>query len=135
MWGQQQSIHRPHQSRPEAFTTRDTSRFRMVYLTFWALALASLIVGIGVVTYRPVGMIRYVLRDHPIMNAGFLAILLGMSIGFFTNDSGVVMAATGFIYLAFPLMLLVLREMADAPQAILNQQPPSQTGTMDDTSA
>ena len=93
--------------------------FRLVYLTFWALALLSLIVGIGVVSYRPVGMVRFVLRDHPILNAGLLGILLGMTIGFFTNDSGVVMAATGLIYLAFPLMLLVLREMTVAPEDIL----------------
>jgi hypothetical protein len=107
-----------HIGRAISDALQDPHSLLQTALRKWAMNLR-----IGVVMYRPIGMVRYVLRDHPIMNAGFLGILLGMIIGFFTNDAGVVMAATGLIFLAFPLMLLVLREMTVAPEKILEHAP------------
>lgn len=97
--------------------------FRLMHTSFWALILASSIIVIGVITYQPVCMIRYAMRTYPILNSGFIAMLVGMLIGFIVNDSGVVQAATGCIYLALPLMIIVMSQVLTSSGTILHDIP------------
>lgn len=80
---------------------------QLIRYSFWAIALGSLCTVLIVLAYRPIGAVRNALSGHTLLNAGFTGILVGMVVAFLTNDSGVVMAATGLLYLAFPLILMV----------------------------
>jgi len=81
--------------------------FKLIRSSWWAFALASMTVGLLALAYRPIDVVRRTLSPHPALNAGFIGILAAMCVALLTNDSGVVMAATGLLYLVFPLMLLV----------------------------
>jgi len=78
--------------------------------SWWAVALASLLTVVIVVFFRPAGILRRTLRSHPLLNAAFVGDLAAMLVALCTNDSGVVMAAVGMLYLAAPLLLLILAE-------------------------
>jgi len=84
---------------------------RLIQSSVWTVALVSLIVGLAALFCRPVGILKHTLAKHPAMNAGFMGILAGAIVAMLTNDSGVAMAATGFLYLAMPLMLMVKAEL------------------------
>ncbi|MHB9108849.1 MAG: hypothetical protein ACYDCO_17500 [Armatimonadota bacterium] len=75
--------------------------------SWWAFALASLLTVVIVVFFRPAGILRRALRPHPLLNAAFVGNLAAMLVALCTNDSGVVMAAVGILYLAAPLLLLI----------------------------
>ncbi|MHB9025734.1 MAG: hypothetical protein ACYC7E_16460 [Armatimonadota bacterium] len=81
--------------------------WRLVQSSWWAFALASMSVGALALAYRPINALHRTLSTHPALNASFLGILVAMSVALLTNDSGVVMAATGLLYLVFPLMMLI----------------------------
>lgn len=78
--------------------------------SWWAFALASLLTVVIVVFFRPAGILRRTLRTHPLLNAAFVGNLAAMLVALCTNDSGVVMAAVGILYLAAPLLLLIQAE-------------------------
>ena len=84
---------------------------RLIQSSVWTVALVSLIIGLAALFCRPVGILKHTLAKHPAMNAGFMGILVGAIAAMLANDSGVAMAATGFLYLAMPLMLMVKVEM------------------------
>lgn len=89
-------------------TRKWAMNLRLVKSSVWTVAFVSLVLGSGLLLFRPVGIVRRVLRAHPLLNAGFLGIVIGLIAAMLTNDSGVAMAATGMLYLAAPLMLLTL---------------------------
>ena len=84
---------------------------RLIQYSLWAYVLVSLGFGIAVVSARPISLVRDAVRAYPILNAGFVGIFVGMMVAFIVNDTGVVMAATGILFLTLPLLLLVLRDV------------------------
>ncbi|HEX2949852.1 MAG TPA: hypothetical protein VHV83_09860, partial [Armatimonadota bacterium] len=81
---------------------------RLIRSSLWTYALLSLLISLVILFYRPVGIIKGTLRKHPLLNAGFKGIIIGMVVALLTNDSGIAMAATGLLYLAIPLILMVM---------------------------
>jgi len=77
---------------------------------WWAPALGGLLAVIVAVFFRPADILREALRSHPLLNAAFAGNLAAMLVALCTNDSGVVMAAVGMIYLVAPLLLLIQAE-------------------------
>jgi hypothetical protein len=63
--------------------------------------------------YKPVNAVRKILAKHRLINAGLTGIAAFTLVGLLTNDAGVVMAATGLLYLVFPLILLVESERCE----------------------
>jgi hypothetical protein len=78
--------------------------------SWWAFALVSLLTGLIVLFFRPAGILRRTLRPHPLLNAAFVGDLAAMLVALCTNDSGVVMAAVGMLYLSAPILLLIQAE-------------------------
>ena len=99
---------------------------RLIRSSVWTVALVSLIVGLAVLFCRPMGILKRTLGKHPALNAGFMGILVGAIVAMLTNDSGVAMAATSFLYLAMPLMLMVKIEMDTAPAPLERPVPSTQ---------
>lgn len=90
---------------------------RLMRYSVWTFVLLSVIIGLAVLFWRPVGILKDILRKHPLMNAGFMGILAGVIVAMVTNDSGIAMAATGSMYLGLPLMFLVQVEMEESREA------------------
>lgn len=84
---------------------------RLIKYSFWTYMFFWLIVGMIILFIRPVGILKRMLLKRPMMNAAFAGMLMGAVVGMATNDSGVVMATTTFLYLALPLMLMVRMEL------------------------
>jgi len=84
---------------------------------WWAPALGGLLTLIVVIFFRPAAILRETLRSHPLLNAAFVGNLAAMLVALCTNDSGVVMAAVGMIYLVMPILLLIQveRDGEEAP--------------------
>ncbi|MDH7480458.1 MAG: hypothetical protein QHH26_00615 [Armatimonadota bacterium] len=84
---------------------------RLIKYSFWTYMFFCLIVGMVILFIRPVGILKRTLLKHPIMNAAFAGMLAGAVVGMATNDSGIVMATTTFLYMAFPLIWMVRMEL------------------------
>lgn len=102
----------------------------LIHSSNWALALVSFIIGTIYLLFRQLLVIRQCLVNRTILNAGFWGMLVGLIIGLLTNDSGVVMAATGLIYLVPPMVALAL-EAAMTQQAQDARQPVLAVGECD----
>lgn len=82
--------------------------FRLMRYTPWADGLVTFIAGLGVLFYRPVGLLRRIVVAYPYFTKGFWAALAGTAVVFLVNDSGVVAAATFMLYPTAYLLNLAL---------------------------
>lgn len=83
---------------------------RLMRYTPWADVLLAFIVGLGVLFYRPVGLLRRLIAENPWFTKGMWAALAGTVTAFVVNDSGVVAAATFMLYPVALLLDLALRD-------------------------
>ena len=103
--------------------------YKLIRYSRWAIVLESLIFGLIVLSYRPVQAVRAVLSKHRAVNAGFVGILTSTITGLLTNDSGVVLAAIGLLYLAFPLILMVESERDTLFESSIEDDPGRDAGS------
>jgi hypothetical protein len=83
--------------------------FRLMRYTPWADGLVTFIAGLGLLLYRPVGLLSQIIRANPSFTRGLWAALAGAAVTFFVNDSGVVAAATYLLYPTAYLLQLALQ--------------------------
>lgn len=106
---------------PEAFYTvvarKLAMNFRLMRYTPWADGLVTFIIGLGVLLYRPVGLLSRIVRENPSFSLGFWAALAGTVAVFLLNDSGVVAAATLMLYPTALLLDLALWTAFSDPKA------------------
>ncbi|MDI6869752.1 MAG: hypothetical protein QME79_00090 [Bacillota bacterium] len=89
--------------------------FRLMRYTPWADGLVTFIIGLGVLFYRPVGLLKQIVQANPSFARGFWAALAGTAVVFFVNDSGVVAAATLMLYPTAFLLDLALQTAFASP--------------------
>lgn len=82
--------------------------FRLMRYTPWADGLVTFILGLGVLLYRPVGVLKQIVKENPAFIKGFWAALAGAVVAFLANDSGVVAAATLMLFPTAYLLSLAL---------------------------
>jgi hypothetical protein len=90
---------------------------RLMRYTPWADVLLAFIVVLGILFYRPVGLLRRLIAENPWFTKGFWAALAGTVAAFLVNDSGVVAAATFMLYPVALLLDLAVRETFFRPKA------------------
>lgn len=74
----------------------------------WIFVLISCLVFLVIILFNPMGVTQKLFQKHRILNAGFCGLIVGLIVGFIFNDSGVVMMATGILYITFALAILCL---------------------------
>ncbi|MGE5507302.1 MAG: hypothetical protein ACM3RP_02270 [Chitinophagales bacterium] len=89
-------------------TRKLAMNFRLMRYTPWADGLVTFIFGLGILLYRPVGVLRQIVKDNPAFIKGFWAALVGTAVAFLANDSGVVAAATFMLFPTAYLLSLAL---------------------------
>ncbi len=80
---------------------------KLIGVTIWSKVLISTIVILATLFYRPVGTIYKLTKMYPNLAIGWTGIVTACVVGFFVNDSGVVAAATGIIFLAMSMLYLI----------------------------
>ena len=80
---------------------------RIIERAWWGIALIAAVVVFLMLRYRHADLLRRTLTPYPLLSAAFTGTLAAMLVALFTNDSGVVMAAVGFLFLFGPLLLLM----------------------------
>ncbi|ACV62001.1 hypothetical protein Dtox_1115 [Desulfofarcimen acetoxidans DSM 771] len=88
---------------------------KLMNYSIWTKVLLASLAALGVLLYKPVGFFKQLTDSVPNMKKGFEAIFVASLVGFLVNDSGIVQAATTFIYLIFPLLYLSLQDKLNRP--------------------
>lgn len=94
----------------EIITRKIAMNIRIMGVTVWSKVLLSAIVIMGILFYRPVGVIKKVASTYPKVSIGWSGIIVACVIAFAVNDSGVVAAATTIIYLSTSMLFLILKK-------------------------
>ncbi|QZY57007.1 hypothetical protein [Crassaminicella profunda] len=79
---------------------------RLIGVTIWSKVLMSAILILATLFYRPVGTLYKLTNLYPNLSIGWSGIVMACVVAFFVNDSGVVAAATGIIFLAMSILYL-----------------------------
>ncbi len=90
-----------------------TMNIKLFNVTIWSKVLLLTIILLGILFYRPFGIIKQIFIKYNNLSIGLLGILMACVVGFIVNDSGVVAAATAMILLGMSLMYLVLEEIKE----------------------
>ncbi|MEB4794888.1 hypothetical protein P5G65_13345, partial [Paenibacillus chondroitinus] len=83
----------------------------------WSKVLITSLFVMAVLVLRPRGRLRVWQHKNPYWMYGFSANMIGAIAALLLNDSGIVAAATMIVFVAVPLLLLRLRELAAQPDA------------------
>lgn len=78
----------------------------------WSKVLITSLFVMAVLVLRPRGRLRVWQHKNPYWMYGFSANMIGAIAALLLNDSGIVAAATMIVFVAVPLLLLRLRELA-----------------------
>ncbi|WP_129597683.1 hypothetical protein [Anaerophilus nitritogenes] len=81
---------------------------KLIGVTIWSKVLLSAIIILATLFYRPVGTIYKLSNKYPNLSIGWSGIVMASIVAFFVNDSGVVAAATGIIFLVMSMLYLTL---------------------------
>ena len=80
--------------------------------TVWSKVWLISIIILALLFYYPRGLMKTIQHKYPDIFKGFIGVVVGALVAFVFNDSGVVAAATTMIFVAPPLIYLVLREQS-----------------------
>lgn len=85
---------------------------RNIYLmryTIWSPTFIASFAILLFLIYRPVGVLKDVLGEYPVLANGFKSAIAASIVAFLVNDSGVVASAMAMIYVAPFLIALIIR--------------------------
>ncbi|MBF8984779.1 hypothetical protein IZY60_14645 [Lutibacter sp. B2] len=80
---------------------------RLIGITIWSKVLISTMMILAILFYSPVGIISKLSKLYPNLSIGWSSIIFACFVTFFVNDSGVVAAATGIIFLGMSMLYLI----------------------------
>ncbi|HEX3012097.1 MAG TPA: hypothetical protein VHQ70_08690, partial [Syntrophomonadaceae bacterium] len=80
---------------------------KLIRYTIWSRVFLVMLASLALLVYRPVGAMRKLRQDRPMIFKGFGGIITAAIVSLIINDSGIVAAATISIYIIVPLLLLM----------------------------
>ncbi len=86
---------------------------KLFTISIWSKVLVLTIVFMGMLFYRPIGVMKRIFDRYKNLSIGLLGTFIGCIVGFIVNDSGVVAAATSVIFLGTTLMYLVIKDIKE----------------------
>lgn len=94
----------------EIIVRKISMNIRVMGVTVWSRVLLIALGILGVLFYRPVGIIKRLASTYPNMAIGWSGIIVGCVVSFAVNDSGVVAAATTIIFLTTSILYLIIKK-------------------------
>ncbi|MDK2822798.1 MAG: hypothetical protein PWP71_716 [Clostridia bacterium] len=85
--------------------------YKLLKYTVWTRALLTSIAVIVALLYRPPYLLKKIFQKNNTLYYGFIGTGVGCLLALIFNDSGIVAAATMMIFIALPVMLLVIDEI------------------------
>jgi hypothetical protein len=86
---------------------------KLLYWTIWSEVLFVSMIALIFMIYRPMGVLKMLLKRYPSIKNVFVGVMTAALIGMAVNDSGVVTSATSIIYAVMTLNCLVVKECAN----------------------
>lgn len=93
------------------FERKISLNIRLFRYTMWTRVFLISLASMVILFYRPVGIFRDTSNEHPILFKGFIGAAVGSIAALVANDSGIVAAATCMIFIAPPLILLIMEKV------------------------
>jgi hypothetical protein len=79
--------------------------------TIWTRVFLLSLLSVILLIFRPVGIFRVITERHPSLVKGIASALIGCITALLVNDSGIVAAGTSMIYIAPPVLLIVMEHL------------------------
>ena len=98
----------------QIITRKIAMNLRLMGVTVWSKVLISTIIILGILFYRPIGIVRKIINLYPSIAIGWSGIIIACMVSFAVNDSGVVSAATTIIFLNTSILYLIMENL-DTP--------------------
>ncbi len=89
---------------------------RLLRHSLWSRVFLSLLFVQAILLFRPLGLLKQLEKEYPLLMGGLLGITAGSVVAFLTNDSGVVAAATLLLYSTLPLLYFLLHKIMSESQ-------------------
>ncbi|MGI6453434.1 MAG: hypothetical protein ACOX0E_08235 [Syntrophomonadaceae bacterium] len=83
--------------------------FKLIKTTIWSRVFLVVMMALAILFHQPVGAMKRIMEAYPYLMKGFAGTIIGAFALLVVNDSGIVAASTCTVYLAVPLLLLMLR--------------------------
>ncbi len=80
--------------------------------SIWSKVFIMALFIVGVLFYKPFGILKRVCNEKEFLKKGWIAIIVGSFVGFAVNDSGVVSAATSISFVIISVLLLIMEKIA-----------------------
>lgn len=92
---------------PQIITRKISMNLKLMGVTIWSKVLLLALAVVGMLFYRPVGILKPLQKFYPNLVIGWGGIVVACGVGFAVNDSGVVFAATAAVFLSASILYLV----------------------------
>lgn len=94
------------------FGRKMAMNYKLLKYTVWTRALLTSMMVLVALLYKPPYLLRVIFQKYKHLYHGFLGTGVGCLLALIFNDSGIVAAATMMIFIALPVLLLVIDEGA-----------------------
>jgi hypothetical protein len=84
---------------------------KLIRYTIWTRVFLASLIAVVTLLYRPMGILKSIIGRYQGIAAGTGAAVAGSIVALLTNDSGIVAAATAMVYVASPIILLVIGKL------------------------
>jgi len=88
---------------------------KLIRYTIWSRVFLVCLGAISILFYRPIGILKRLMEANPIFRWGLVSATAGCIVALLVNDSGIVAAALGMVYVAIPVLLAVMDKMKENP--------------------
>jgi len=92
------------------FSRKLAMNYKLLKYTVWTRALLTSIVVLAALLFKPPYLLKTIFKKNKFLYSGFIGTGAGCILALFFNDSGIVAAATMMIFIALPVLLLVIDE-------------------------
>lgn len=89
---------------------KSAMNLKLIRWTIWSRVFLVILAATIFLFYRPVGVMKKAMAQYPYLAKGFWGVVAGSIAALILNDSGIVAAATMSIFLAAPLIFVVMKE-------------------------
>ncbi|WP_089610327.1 hypothetical protein [Dehalobacterium formicoaceticum] len=89
---------------------KSAMNLKLIRWTIWSRVFLVILAATVFLFYRPVGVMKKAMAQYPYLAKGFWGVVAGSIAALILNDSGIVAAATMSIFLAAPLIFVVMKE-------------------------
>ncbi|MBN1192289.1 MAG: hypothetical protein JXA36_01150 [Coriobacteriia bacterium] len=94
------------------------TNWRVLRATNWSILMIAILGFLGLMRWRPHGVFAETLKEYPFFAVAMTAALWGSLVGYFTEDSGIVIPALVMLYITGSLLHVMLARLRGSGAAV-----------------